>query len=112
MTTLGLRIAVRPGDGAGFRLAGAAVEEIAPGEEVRRLGLLLEDLSVGVLGIEEGLLAAAPQRPLRRARERGLPVVLPFALPRRWTDEKLGERYVAALIRRAIGYHIKLGGRP
>jgi V/A-type H+-transporting ATPase subunit F len=51
-----------------------------------------------------------PPRVLRRARERGVPVILPFALPRRWGDEGRGRAYVAALIRRAVGYGIKLGG--
>jgi V/A-type H+-transporting ATPase subunit F len=109
MSMLGLKIVTRPGEGLGFRLAGAAVEEIAPGEEAALFAALLADPKLGVLAVEEELLAQAPDRPLRRARERGLPVVLPFALPRRWTDQKLGERYVAALIRRAVGYHIKLG---
>jgi V/A-type H+/Na+-transporting ATPase subunit F len=109
MATLGIKVVVRPGQGLGFQLAGAAVEEIARGEEAARFTALLADPHLGVLAVEETLLAAAPERPLRRAHQRGLPVVLPFALPQRWTDEKLGQRYVAALIRRAVGYHIKLG---
>jgi V/A-type H+-transporting ATPase subunit F len=36
-------------------------------------------------------------------------VVLPFALPRRWSDEGKGQAYVAAIIRRAVGYGVKLG---
>ncbi len=46
----------------------------------------------------------------RWARERGLPVILPFALPRTVGEEGRGRAYVAALIRRAIGYGVKLGG--
>jgi len=57
------------------------------------------------------VLRAVPEAILRRAAARGLPVLLPFALPRRFGEAGRGQAYVAALIRRAIGYHIKLA-RP
>lgn len=107
---LGLVVVVRPGDALGFRLAGAAVEEIATGEEAAAMRRLVADPRVGVLAVEEDLLRAVPARVLARARERGVPVVLQLALPRRWGDEGRGRAYVAALIRRAVGYGVKLGG--
>ncbi len=108
--TLGLAVAVRPGDALGFRLAGATVEEVPPGGEAQAFRRLLADARLGVLAVEEELYAAVPPRVLGRARERGLPVILPFALPRRWGEEGRGRAYVAALIRRAVGYAVKLGG--
>lgn len=107
---LGLAVAVRPGDALGFRLAGAAVEEVAPGTEAATFRRLLADPHTGVLAVEEELLRAVPERVLKRARDAGLPVILPFALPRRWGEEGRGRAYVAALIRRAVGYAVKLGG--
>ena len=107
---LGLAVAVRPGDALGFRLAGAAVEEVAPGAEAAVFRRLLADQHTGVLAVEEELLKAVPDRILRRAHDAGLPVILPFALPRRWGEEGRGRAYVAALIRRAVGYAVKLGG--
>ena len=107
---LGLAVVVRPGDGLGFRLAGAAVEEVPPGGEAAAFRRLVADPRTGVLAVEEELLRAVPARVLRRAREAGLPVILPFALPRRWGEEGRGQAYVAALIRRAVGYAVKLGG--
>ncbi len=107
---LSLTVAVRPGDGLGFRLAGATVEEVPPGGELAAFRRLLADPQTGVLAVEEELLQAAPERLVRRARERGLPVILPFALPRRRGEAGRGRAYVAALIRRAIGYGVKLGG--
>ncbi len=107
---LGLAVAVRPGDALGFRLAGARVEEVAAGAEAAAFRRVLADARIGVLAVEEELLRAAPARLVRRARERGLPVILPFALPRRWGEEGRGRAYVAALIRRAVGYAVKLGG--
>jgi V/A-type H+-transporting ATPase subunit F len=107
---LGLAVCVRPGDALGFRLAGATVEEVAPGGELGAFRRVLSDPHTGVVAVEEELLRAVPERLLRRARETGLPVVLPFALPRRWGDAGRGRAYVAALIRRAVGYGVKLGG--
>ena len=43
------KVATRPGDGLGFRLAGAPVEELAQGEEAARFKALLADASLGVL---------------------------------------------------------------
>lgn len=106
---LRLTVAVRPGEAGGFRLAGAEVREVAPGEETAAFRELLGDPRVGVLAVEEALLAAAPPNLLARARERGLPVVLPFALPRRWGESGRGQAWVAALIRRAVGYGVRLG---
>jgi V/A-type H+-transporting ATPase subunit F len=108
--SLGLAVAVRPGDALGFRLAGAVVEEVPPGGEGAAFRRLLADPRTGVLAVEEELLRAVPDRVLRRARDAGLPVILPFGLPRRWGEEGRGRAWVAALIRRAVGYAVKLGG--
>lgn len=104
-----LAVVVRPGDALGFRLAGATVEVAAPGEEGAVLRRLLGDAALGVLAIEEEVLAAAPARVVERARARGVPVLLPFALPRRLSEAGRGREYVAALVRRAVGYGVKLG---
>lgn len=106
-----LVVAVRRGDALGFRLAGAEVEEVARGEEAQVFRRLVADPRAGVLAVEEELLRAVPARALHRAHERGVPVVLPFPLPRSWGDAGRGREYVAALIRRAVGYAVKLGGR-
>jgi V/A-type H+-transporting ATPase subunit F len=108
--TFGLAVAVRPGDALGFRLAGAAVEEVAPGAELQVFRRLLADEHLGVVAVEEELLRAVPEHLVKRARARGVPVILPFALPRRLGEEGRGRAYVAALIRRAVGYGVKLAG--
>ncbi len=107
---LGLAVAVRPGDALGFRLAGATVEQVPTGGEAAAFRRLVAERRTGVLVIEEELLGAVPPRLVRRARDAGLPVILPFALPRRWGEAGRGRAYVAALIRRAVGYAVKLGG--
>lgn len=105
-----LAVLVRPDDARGFLLAGATVVTAAPGEELGALRAALADPAVGVIAVEEELLGHVPARLLARARARGIPVLLPFALPRRYGEEGRGREYVAALIRRAIGYAIRLGG--
>ena len=110
---LGLAIAVRPGDALGFRLAGAAVEEVAPGDEARALLELLERPGLAVVAVDEELLRVAGQALRRRQLDARLPVVIPFTLPRQWAEEGRGRELVAAVVRRAVGYHVKLGeGRP
>ncbi len=105
-----LVVATRPGDGTGFRLAGVPVAEVAPGEEAARLRAWVADPSVGVVAVESRVLEAMPEGALRRAQSLPFPVILPFALPR-GAEPGGGRAYVAALIRRAIGYHVKLEER-
>jgi V/A-type H+-transporting ATPase subunit F len=102
------RVVTRPGEGLGFRLAGAPVDEVEAGEEADRFKALLADPALGVLAVEQGLLETVPEPLLERAGRDGVPVLLPFAVPRRWEEAGRGEEYVAALIRRAIGYHVKI----
>jgi V/A-type H+-transporting ATPase subunit F len=103
-------VVTRPGDGAGFRLTGVPVDEIAPGEEAARFRALAADASIAVIAIETRVFEAVPDSLLRQAAARVLPVVLPFSLPRA-SEAGAGQAYVAALIRRAIGYHVKLEER-
>lgn len=107
---MSLRVLLRSGEGLGFRLAGAAVEELAPGATAARLRALLDDPTVAVIAIDEELWRALPEPLAERAGEHRRVVVLPFAVPHRWSETGGGQSYLAALIRRAVGYHIKLGG--
>lgn len=110
-TALGLAVLVRPGQALGFRLAGATVEEVAPGGEAAALKRLVADPRLGVLAVEDDVLRGVPARVLARAHQAAVPVLLPFVLPARLGDAGRGGDYVAALVRRAVGYAVKLGGR-
>jgi vacuolar-type H+-ATPase subunit F/Vma7 len=108
MSRYWFRVVTRPGEGLGFRLAGAPVEEVAETDVAERFKALLADPGVGVLAVEEELLAQVPEPLLEKVGRDGVPVLLPFASPRRWEEAGRGEQYVATLIRRAIGYHVKI----
>jgi V/A-type H+-transporting ATPase subunit F len=105
-----LVVLVRADDARGFRLAGAEVQVPGAGEEVALLRALLADPTVGVIAAEEEVLGQVPPRVLQRARARGIPVLLAFSLPRNLGEAGRGREYVAALIRRAIGYAVRLAG--
>jgi V/A-type H+-transporting ATPase subunit F len=102
------QVVTRAGDGLGFRLAGAPVEELDEASAPQRFRTLLSDPGLGVIAVDESLLAAVPEPLLEKAAREGLPVLFPFRLPRRWEEAAGGGEYVATLIRRAIGYHVKI----
>ena len=103
-----LTVVTRPGAGLGFRLAGVAVEEVSESSVAERIAALLEEPDLGVLAVEDDLLRRVPETVFARAVREGAPVLLPFTLPRRLGEGSAGEEYVVTLIRRAIGYHIKI----
>lgn len=104
----GVVIVTRPGDGVGFRLAGARVEEVAEGEEQARVAPILADPKSGVVAIVDDVLAAVPEALVERAARAGVPVVFPFSLPHRLAEPGKADSYIGLLIRRAIGYHVRL----
>jgi V/A-type H+-transporting ATPase subunit F len=104
----GLIVVTRPGDGLGFRLAGARVEEIARGEEAARLLPILAAPDSGVVAVVDDILEAVPESVRDRAARSGLPVIFPFSLPRRLAEPGHAESAIGLLIRRAIGYHVRL----
>lgn len=108
MSRYWFKVVTRRGEGLGFRLAGAPVEEVAEGQEGERFKALIAEHDVGVLAVEQAVLERLPEPLLEKVGREGVPVVLPFALPRRWQQPGRGEEYVATLMRRAVGYHVKI----
>jgi vacuolar-type H+-ATPase subunit F/Vma7 len=108
MSRYWFKVVTRRGEGLGFRLAGAEVEELEEGEEAQRFQDLVADASLGVLAVEQELLERVPEPLLQRIGREGVPVLIPFVSPKRWEEAGRGEEYVATLIRRAIGYHVKI----
>lgn len=63
--------------------------------------------TTGVILIQSDLYEAAEGPLLRRLEKQALPVLLPFPAPR-WKERPSPDEYVVELLRRAIGYRVRL----
>jgi len=91
----------------GFALAGVQQRSPAPPELLAQLHELLTDPAVGLVVVDERLADAATQASLRDIERQspGLVVMLPAPLAAAGPEED----YVQRLIRRALGYQVRLG---
>ena len=104
-----LLVITYPDMALGFRMAGADVIEIERGRESPGvLERVIEEGRYGLIAVEEELLDRIPEELERRIRKKGRPVLIPIRSPQGWSKEKAKEPYVAKILRRTIGYHIKI----
>jgi V/A-type H+-transporting ATPase subunit F len=99
------------GQGAslGFQTAGVETLEVDGAADMSGLLLdLQEEGKYGLIAIELALLDKVSANAMKRLRKKGLPVIIPINLPQMWGEAEAGESPVLRLIRRAIGYQIKL----
>lgn len=91
----------------GFALTGVRQRTLLPEQLPPELQSLLDDPGVGLVVVDERLATGAMQASLREMERRwpGLVVMLPA--PRE--GARVGEDYVLRLIRRALGYQVRLG---
>jgi len=91
----------------GFALAGVRQCTPAPGRLQDELRALIEDPGVGLVIVDERLADGAMQATLREIERRspGVIVMLPAPDP----AARLEDDYVLRLIRRALGYQVRLG---
>ncbi len=94
---------------AGFQLAGVEVRETTAEAAAEVLREAIHRRDIGLIAINENFLKGFDQRTMRLVTESEMPLVIPFP-PVVYTEEKrdVEESYAAQLIRKAIGYHIKL----
>jgi vacuolar-type H+-ATPase subunit F/Vma7 len=93
---------------AGFALAGVPVFPEADGPSAaRRIELLISESDVGVVMIEEALYRDLPEDLMRVLRDKPVPVVIPMPGPD-WAGETTAHDYIVDILRRAIGYRVKL----
>jgi vacuolar-type H+-ATPase subunit F/Vma7 len=93
----------------GFRLAGLAVDEVRePREMESRLALAATQADLVILLVEQALLDAVPPLALRAFERRAVPILVPIPKPRFGPQEGEGESYILELLRRAIGYRVRL----
>ena len=101
-------VVVAPADARhGFALAGVRQVTAEPAELEVTLRELLRDPATGVVIVDERLVEGPAQQRLRELERRstGLVVVLPAP----GEAVRVEEDYALRLIRRAIGYQVRLG---
>jgi len=105
----GFLVITAPGASLGFRCAGLDTVEIGPHEDISALLLRLqEEGSYGLIAVEDRLMLAASNLVLKRILKKGVPIIVPINIPEKWGEVDYGESPVVRLIRKAIGYQIKI----
>jgi vacuolar-type H+-ATPase subunit F/Vma7 len=108
MTQQRLVVIASQGLGAGFALAGVPVFEEKSGvDAAARIEHLTESDSVGVVLIDEPLYRDIPEEVRRGLQRTALPVVIPVPGPD-WTSAATAHEYIVEILRRAIGYRVRL----
>jgi vacuolar-type H+-ATPase subunit F/Vma7 len=106
--THGVRILCRPATAAGFALAGLVAETAEDDTTVdATLRSLLQRRELGVVLLEEPLYTALAPDVRAQVDKVAQPVVVPFPGPA-WRAAPSAEEQVVELLRRAIGYRVRL----
>jgi len=104
-----VRVLATPALASGFRLAGLVTDDVANTDDI---GPLLAARSaepgLGILIVEQRLLDAAPDVVRREVERRPVPIIVPVPTPA-WGERPAdAEELILELLRRAIGYRVKL----
>lgn len=103
------RVIADPDSAVGFRLAGVeAAAATSPQEAERLLKEWTEDGNSSLIIVAQRFLDAFSESTRRRIERLGLPIVIPLPLNPAWEREEPSQDYVLALIRRAIGFQMRL----
>jgi vacuolar-type H+-ATPase subunit F/Vma7 len=96
----------------GFRLAGVeAVAASGPAEAERVLRARIAGGDAAIVLVSQDFLDGFSES-MRRLLERlGLPLVIPVPVSPGWWREERGEDYILGIIRRAIGFQMKIAQR-
>lgn len=96
----------------GFRLAGVEVAAVAgPQEAERLLRAWVDEGECSLIIVAQRFLEAFSETTRRRLERLSLPIVVPLPLSPAWRREEPSEDYVLALIRRAIGFQMRITRR-
>jgi len=96
------------GKETGFELAGFNTKTINSTEATETLDQISLEGKYGLVCIEEKLYMAVKKDIAERIRKKGLPVVMPLHIPETFEETSGREGHIARLIRRTIGYQVKL----
>lgn len=93
----------------GFMLSGIEAEKTETPEEMKRqIESLMVDREVRVVVLDEQLFRQLPQHLQREIEESLSPIFVPIPTIRLWRGVTAPEEYLGRLIRRVIGYQIKI----
>lgn len=106
-TTGFVRVLCDPAVEPGFALASLGARTSEPADATEALEALAAEPRTGVVLVQSDLYDAAAGPALRRLERHTIPVLLPFPGPR-WAARPSAEEYVIELLRRAIGYRVRL----
>ncbi len=90
----------------GFSLAGIAHHTVDPSEAETELDALMGDPDIGLVIVDERLVRGRVEEHMRESEQTWQGILLVLPSPEKLTPE--AEDYAARLIRRAIGYHVRL----
>lgn len=103
-----VRILCRPAVSPGFTLTSLPVTEVDDAHQAaRRIAETSGDPEVGVILVEDTLYDALPDETVRSLAARPQPMIVPFPGPV-WVERPAPEEYIVELLRRAIGYRVRL----
>lgn len=98
-----------PDTALGFRLTGIETVVVKkPDEAVQHIETLLEQKKADVVILSEDFLVTIPERLQRRIETSLKPIFVPIPHIRSWREGEKREEYLIRLLRRAIGYQIKI----
>lgn len=104
-----VRVIAGPASAAGYRLAGLPTDEVgSPAAAVAALQARYQEPGLGVLVIEQNLLDATPDALRREVERRPIPIIVPAPRPAWGAEAVDAEGLILDLLRRAIGYRVKL----
>jgi len=96
----------------GFRLAGVEAAAVAgPQEAERLLRAWVDEGECSLIIVAQRFLEAFSEATRRRLERLSLPIVVPLPLSPAWVREERSDEYVLALIRRAIGFQMRITRR-
>ncbi|MHB0976412.1 MAG: V-type ATP synthase subunit F [Candidatus Aquicultorales bacterium] len=105
-----LVILTRPESAFGFQLAGVDVVEASDADEAKKkLVALMNDDRAGIIAMDDDLLAAMDDRIKEKIDKLYRPIVIPIPAKNKVETSDARPEYIRRLIRRAVGFDIKLG---
>ena len=106
-----LTVIVPPELASGFRIAGAAVEESSDVDAAAAmLDAMLSEAAHGIVGVYAPFHAALEPGMLDRCDRSAEPIVIPIPAGLGSGDRSGHRARIAALLERAVGYHITFSG--